>query len=165
MVCGFAGSSQTFHLLNVLNITSSFSAIRCMIYQVTFSYTLSFLHVVLKVSISVQYTTPDQYPNYSPPHYRPASSVTLNCVVEGSTGTVRYRWSSSCQSCFASNGSSQTVSEAFLKSRDTGLHTCTVTDSVGNSGTSSEQMNVTGNSVLCVFSVHGCSGTPLNSQS
>ena len=65
-------------------------------------------------------------------------------MVEGATGSVQYRWSSTCRSCFASSGSTSTISEPFLRSRDTGVHTCTVTDGVGNSGNDSEQMNITG---------------------
>ena len=106
-------------------------------------------YTALKVSITVSYTPPDQYPTYSTPNYRAASSVSLRCVVEGATGSVQYRWSSTCRSCFASSGYSSTISEHFLRSKDTGVHTCTVTDAIGNSGTYSEQMNIAGENTAC----------------
>ena len=98
----------------------------------------------IKVSISISYTPPDQYPDYSPPNYRAASSVTLTCVVSGAAGSVAYRWSSTCRECFASKSSSSVVSENLLRSRDAGVHTCTVTDSLGNKANASTWMNIHG---------------------
>ena len=98
----------------------------------------------LDASISTSYIPPDQYPDYSPPDYRAASSVQLTCVVSGSIGSVTYHWSSTCRDCFASNSSFHSVSEYLLRSRDAGIHTCTVTDSFGNRGNASIEMNVVG---------------------
>ena len=98
----------------------------------------------LSVSISISYTPPDQYPDYSPPNYRAASSVTLRCVVSGAAGNVSYRWSSTCRSCFASSSSSSSISEGMLRSRDAGVHTCTITDGIGNRKNVSIQMNIVG---------------------
>ena len=98
----------------------------------------------LNVSISISYTPPDQYPDYSPPNYRAASSVTLTCVVSGTVGSVSYRWSSTCRSCFASSSSSSSISESMLRSHDAGVHTCTVTDGIGNRKNVSIQMNIVG---------------------
>ncbi len=103
---------------------------------------LSFLD--LNVSISISYVSPDQYPGYVPPNYRAASSVTLRCVASGTTGHVTYRWSSTCGSCFASSSSSQNISETVLRSRDAGVHTCSVTDSLGNTGSDVITMNIVG---------------------
>ena len=98
----------------------------------------------LSVSISISYTPPDQYPDYSPPNYRAASSVTLTCVVSDAAGSVSYHWSSTCRSCFASNSSSSSISESLLRSRDAGVHTCTVIDGIGNRKNVSILMNIVG---------------------
>ena len=95
--------------------------------------------------IEITYSPPDQYPDYSPPNYRAASSVTLRCVATGTTGGLSYRWSSTCRSsCFAYSTTAQTISENMLRSRDAGVHTCTVTDGAGNIGTNSTTMNIVG---------------------
>ena len=95
--------------------------------------------------IEITYSPPDQYPDYSPPNYRAASSVTLRCVAIGTTGGVSYRWSSTCRSgCFAYSATAQTISENMLRSRDAGVHTCTLTDGEGNTGTNSTTMNIVG---------------------
>ena len=97
---------------------------------------------MLKVSISIQYTPPSDV-SFRPPNYRPATSVTLTCEVEGATGTVSYQWTSTCSSCFVS-GTSQSVSQSRLFSTDAGVHTCTVTDGGGNTGSASTEMNIIG---------------------
>ena len=104
----------------------------------------------LDVSIEITYTSPDEYPEYSPPNYRAASSVSLRCVVSGTYGYVSYRWMSTCSGCFASNSYSNTISESFLRSRDAGVHTCTVTDGLGNTGSASITMRIVGKSLLCL---------------
>ena len=102
------------------------------------------LIVGLKTTIDIYYTPPDQYPDYAPPNYRAASSVNLRCRTEGASGSVSYRWSSTCSSCFASNSYSSSISESILKYRDNGVHTCTTTDSIGNTGNNSTRMNIVG---------------------
>ena len=100
---------------------------------------------VLRVTIEVSYTSPDTYPVYSPPNYRAASGpVSLRCVATETTGHVTYHWSSTCSSCFASSSSSQTITESFLRSRDRGIHTCSVRDGNGDTGTGSTTMNILG---------------------
>ena len=103
---------------------------------------------VLKVSVVVTYTSPDQYPVYSPPLFRAASSVTLRCVAEGASGSVNYWWSSTCSSCFAFSSDSSTISEQFLRSKDSGNHTCTARDTAGNTGSYVQQMTITGLNAL-----------------
>ena len=98
----------------------------------------------LEVIISISYTAPDEYPDYAPPNYRTASSVTLTCSVPGAVGYITYSWSSTCESCFASSGSGRTVSDTFLKANDAGNHTCTVSDAYGNTGNASIEMNIYG---------------------
>ena len=108
----------------------------------------------LKTTIEIDYTPPDQYPDYAPPNYRAASSVTLRCSTEGASGSVSYRWSSNCSSCFASNSYSYSITEGFLRSRDNGVHTCTATDSIGNTGSANTQMNIVGKlccSLTCIL--------------
>ena len=101
--------------------------------------------IAIRVNIEIDYTSPDDYPHYSPPNYRTASSVTMRCVTSGTTGSVSYRWSSTCgSSCFASSSSSQNISKNCLIARDAGVHTCSVTDGVGNSGTNATTMRIVG---------------------
>ena len=101
-----------------------------------------FLHA--DVSISVSYSPPPDFTLPSPPYYRPATSVTLTCTTHGVTGSVTYHWTSTCSSCFASNISSQSITESILTSSDAGLHTCTATDSSGTSASNSTEMKLIG---------------------
>ena len=39
----------------------------------------------LKTTIDIDYIPPDQYPDYAPPNYHAASSVTLCCRTEGTS--------------------------------------------------------------------------------
>ena len=99
----------------------------------------------------MSYTAPDQYPTYQPPEYRTASAVSLRCVAHGTSGYVSYSWSSTCSSpCFAYSSSSQTISRDFLRWYDAGVHTCTVSDALGNSGSNSTEMKVVGEQIDCV---------------
>ena len=106
--------------------------------------------LAIRVTIEITYNSPDTYPTYSPPNYRTASSVSLRCVATGTTGSLTYRWSSTCRSdCFAYSSSSQTISEPFLRARDAGVHTCRVTDGGGNSGMENATMNIVGEYYGC----------------
>ncbi len=97
----------------------------------------------LNVTITIQYSPPAGV-TLRPPNYRPATSVSLRCDAAGTTGSVTYRWSSTCGSgCFVS-GSSQTVSRSYLYSYDAGDHKCVVTDGAGNTGTATTEMNIVG---------------------
>ena len=103
---------------------------------------LCIICTVLKVEIRITYSSPE--PGYSPPNYRAASPVTLTCIALGASGYVSYRWSSTCRSCFASSSSSSSISKTYLVAGDDGVHTCTVTDSGGNTGSSRITMNIVG---------------------
>ena len=100
--------------------------------------------VAIRVIVEITRSPSDDYPHYSPSNYRTASSVTMRCVASGTTGYVRYRWSSTCSSCFAYSSSSQTISKNCLISTDAGVHTCSVTDGVGNSGSNATTMRIVG---------------------
>ena len=99
---------------------------------------------VVKVTINVTYNPPSDFNLPSPPYYRPATSVTLTCLAHHPTGSVSYERSSTCSSCFASSSTSQSISDSLLQSNDAGIHTCTVTDSNGNTGSNGTEMRLIG---------------------
>ena len=78
--------------------------------------------------------------------YHVATSVTLICQVGlEAVQPVTYRWSSSCSGqCSVAGQMDDTVTISLLRSIDSGTHTCTVTDNVGNIGNGSLHFNVTG---------------------
>ena len=98
--------------------------------------------------IDVAYNPPSDFTLPSPPYYRPASPVSLTCHAPDATGSASYRWSSTCSSCFASSSTSQTINHIILKSIDAGVHTCTVVDSNGNTGSDSTEMRLIGRSLM-----------------
>ena len=100
--------------------------------------------IVLSVTVQVTYSPPSAFILPSPPYYHPTSSVTLTCRAHHATGSVTYQWSSTCSGCFASSGTSQAISDSMLQSNDAGVHTCTVTDSNGNTGSNSTEMRLIG---------------------
>ena len=112
---------------------------------------LLLLSPVLKVVIDISYTPPEE--GYQPPYYRAASSVTLTCRAVGARGQIRYRWTSTCSSCFVPSSNyysySNSRSKTFLVSRDAGTHTCSAYDSSqGGSGSASTVMNIVGECFL-----------------
>ena len=104
--------------------------------------------LVLKVLIDITYTPPE--PGYQPPYYRAASAVNLTCRALGVTGSVSYRWSSTCSRCFIPSGNysssdGHSISRSPLTSRDAGTHTCSAYDSRHYiSGSVSTVMNIVG---------------------
>ena len=62
------------------------------------------------------------------------------------TGAVTHEWTSTCSGdCFVlSLSTAATVSTQYLKAVDSGTHTCTVTDSVGNQGSASVEISTSG---------------------
>ena len=95
------------------------------------------------VRVVAEYTPPSSFTG-EPPSYRAASSLTLSCEVEGVEDPY-YEWSSTCSgSCFV-RGSDATISTPYLHFYDTGVHTCTVYDTVlGCAGNGSITVNVVG---------------------
>ena len=77
----------------------------------------------------------------------------LACLVGTSPtppiGTLTYEWTSTCSGdCFTLNQSTAaTVSTQYLKAVDSGTHTCTVTDGVGNQGNASARISTSGSKV------------------
>ncbi len=80
------------------------------------------------------------------PEYPPGASVAFSCIATGAVGSVTYQWSSTCSAdCFViSESTSSVVSKDILHSVDSGNHTCTVTDSVGNTGSATIEVRVKG---------------------
>lgn len=79
--------------------------------------------------------------------YQAASLVTLTCEIDetGTFAPLTYQWTSTCPGdCFVRDQTSPVVSREGLRSIDAGSHTCTVTDDVGNTGSASIEMTVTG---------------------
>ena len=107
-------------------------------------YLVFFSHAVLHVTIGITYNPPSDFTLPSPPYYRPGTSVTLTCSAHDATGTVSYQWSSTCSSCFASSSTARSIRDSILQSNDAGVHTCTVTDGSGNTGSNSTEMKLIG---------------------
>lgn len=78
------------------------------------------------------------------------TSHELACEIDNSqtapVGALTYKWTSTCSGeCFVLRQSGLgTVSTQYLKAADSGTHTCTVTDSVGNQGNASVNTSATG---------------------
>ena len=78
--------------------------------------------------------------------YQAGSSVVLTCQANGGALPLTYYWNSTCDgSCFVLGEITQSVESIALHSRDSGIHICSVTDYVGNTGTATIQMTVSGN--------------------
>ena len=109
------------------------------------------MHAALKVTIKVICSGPP----CDPPNYRTGSSVTLQCMVEGASGSVSYYWTTTCtSSCFMSDGyTGSTLQDNFLRYYDAGNYTCTVTDEIGNTGQDKVVMNINGRYNNCDFSL------------
>ena len=81
------------------------------------------------------------------PEIRAAESVALTCQAEGGTGMYSYLWSSTCTgSCFLNNNNqnSHMIYRDALRSVDSGIYMCSVTDSAGNLGSNSTEIVVVG---------------------
>ena len=77
--------------------------------------------------------------------YPPGSTLVLNCSVSNPFGPEMYLWSSSCTgNCFIQGQTESVVEKNILHSIDSGNHTCTVTDDVGNAGSATYEVRVTG---------------------
>ena len=80
----------------------------------------------MSVSINVVYVPPSDAV-LGANEYRAASTVELNCQVEGATGRETFEWTSTCDGCFADGPTVPSVRQEQLRSIDNGTHTCTVT--------------------------------------
>ncbi len=112
---------------------------------------------VLTVTIDVEYTPPADFDRPTVIDFRAGSGpITLTCQVEGATGTVTYLWTSTCTGdCFVlrSPQTNPSVTQLYLRAGvDDGTHTCTATDSDGETGSASTEMRIIGmfvSSPLC----------------
>lgn len=102
------------------------------------------IFVGLRVDIEVTYNPPLDFYLSTPPYYRPATAVTLTCRSSDAIGSVKYQWTSTCQHCFARGSSQPSITTQILKSTDAGLHTCTITDDAGDTGSNSTEMKLIG---------------------
>ena len=84
---------------------------------------------------------PDQGPDYVP-----GSTVQLMCSAEGPFDIISTVWNSTCTGgCFVLQQMSQPlVTKDILHSIDSGNHTCTITDDVGNYGSATIEVQVAG---------------------
>ena len=77
--------------------------------------------------------------------YLPGSTIVLNCSVSNPIGPEVYLWSSTCMgNCFVQGQTESTIEKNILHSVDSGNHTCTITDDVGNTGSATYEVRVTG---------------------
>lgn len=81
------------------------------------------------------------------PEIRAAETVTFTCQATGGTGMYSFLWSSTCTgSCFLNSDGqiSRVITRDALRSVDSGVYTCSVTDNAGNSGSNSIDLEVIG---------------------
>ena len=81
------------------------------------------------------------------PEIGAAKLLTLTCEAIGGTGVYTYLWSSTCSgSCFLNNNNqnSHMITRDALRSVDSGVYTCIVTDNAGNVGSNSTDIQVVG---------------------
>ena len=87
--------------------------------------------------------------------YLAATSLTLTCnLIIGSEAVepFTYQWSSTCSGeCFVDGQTTAVIMQSALRSIDSGTHTCTVTDDVGNSGSASIDIAVVGTLVIVLL--------------
>ena len=112
----------------------------------------SLKNVAFDVSIEMNYNPPSDFSLPSPPYYRPASSITLTCVVNDTIGTLQYQWTSTENRSFAHMKNGSSISQRLLTAHDAGIHTCTINDQWGNTGTASTEMSLFG-TALCALCV------------
>ena len=93
----------------------------------------------LEVEITVL-TDPGGGPSIPSIDYNLGSTATLICHAENVNGPVSYHWSSTNTHFFAYNSTAMFNRKRLLSAADAGVHTCTVTDSQGNSGQASLPM-------------------------
>ena len=81
----------------------------------------------MSVDIEVTYRAPPDFNRFSP-YYRPASSITLQCIAHGATDSVQYQWQSTSPQSFTHSQTHQSISRNLLTASDAGIHTCRITD-------------------------------------
>ena len=78
--------------------------------------------------------------------HQASSSLNLTCSVQGqSDAQLSYQWTSTCTgNCFVLGSTTQSVAQTALHSVDSGNHTCSVADALGNQGMATIQVAVVG---------------------
>ena len=83
------------------------------------------------------------------PIYQAASPVNLTCEPVGFflSPIQSAAWNSTCGgSCFVLGQSEPVISREAIRAADAGVHSCTITDALGNRGTGEIRVNVSGES-------------------
>ena len=125
------------------------SSCACYIFRgilVSYLYILFFSELAVNITVSYH---PPPGAKLGPHEYRAASGpVTVTCIAVGGTPTVQYQWSSTCRDCPFQESNPKSNSSVILRtavhSSDTGIHTCTATDTTGNTGMNSTGFTITG---------------------
>ena len=84
--------------------------------------------------------------------YQAGTKVRLECITNFDAGYFSYQWSSTCTgNCFILQQTTRPIVERdILHAVDSGSHTCTVTDDIGNTANATITMTVSGKlSYLC----------------
>ena len=109
-----------------------------------FKSAMMLLFSAMSVDIQITYKAPPDFKFSSPPYYRPAGSVSLMCVVNGASGSVRYEWSFRSGVTYYSESSITSYKRLSLTAQNAGHYTCTVTDEDGSAVSASTEIILVG---------------------
>ena len=110
-----------------------------------FKNAIMFLFSAMSVDIRVTYKAPPDFNFSSPPYYRPASSVSFMCVVNGASGSVHYEWSFRSGFTYYLESS---ITSYSLTAQNAGHYTCTVTDEDGSAVSASTEIILVGKCII-----------------
>ena len=101
-----------------------------------------FISAAVPLSVSI-IGSPDPHINSV---YEAGTSVRLECSTNLDGGYYSYQWSSTCTgNCFILQQSTRPIVETDgLHAVDSGSHTCTVTDDIGNTANATVTLSVSG---------------------
>ena len=94
--------------------------------------------------IVVDIVVVNDFEDLPPPFYHLTTSITLICHVHGAHGHIMYSWMTTAASNFTTNSSSVFNRQPFLTYADTGVYTCSVTDSERHTGEASLEIKFNG---------------------
>ena len=112
------------------------------IYILTVSTYIATGHISVEIAV-----LSDHYEGSVPQsstYYLLGSPVTLICHTQDASGSVNYLWSSTSSDFFAYNSTAMFNKKKMLSAADAGIHTCTVTDQLGNTGEARLEMMFSG---------------------
>ena len=94
--------------------------------------------------ISVTITGNPDPQNYT--EFEPGTSVRFECIPQQGFEPHYFQWSSTCTGSYfvLQTPKDNVVEKTILHAADSGSHTCTVTDDVGNTGNATVVVTVTG---------------------